>query len=39
MRVVVLGAGFGGLEVTSRLAERFGKQVDLTLVDSSDSFV
>jgi sulfide:quinone oxidoreductase len=39
MRVVVLGAGFGGLEVTSRLAERFGERIDVTLIDGSDGFV
>ena len=39
MRVLVLGAGFGGLEVTSRLAERFGNAVDVTLIDSADGFI
>jgi sulfide:quinone oxidoreductase len=38
-RVLVLGAGFGGLEVTSRLAQRFGPDLDLVLVDQADSFV
>ena len=39
MRVVVLGAGFGGLEVTSRLAGRFGDAIDVVLIDSADGFI
>jgi sulfide:quinone oxidoreductase len=39
MRVVVLGAGFGGLEVTTRLSEEFGRDVDVVLIDKSDAFV
>ena len=39
MRVLVLGAGFGGLELTSRLSERFGDGVEIVLVDRADSFV
>lgn len=39
MRIVVLGAGFGGLELTSTLSERFGDQLDLVLIDKADSFV
>jgi sulfide:quinone oxidoreductase len=38
-RVVVLGAGFGGLELTARLSEQLGDDVDVTLIDKSDSFV
>ena len=38
LRVVVLGAGFGGLEITTILSERMGDQLDLTLIDKSDSF-
>jgi sulfide:quinone oxidoreductase len=38
-RVLVLGAGFGGLELTTRLSERFGDDVDVVLVDRRDSFV
>ena len=38
-RVVVLGAGFGGLELTTLLSETFGDDVDVTLIDKSDSFV
>jgi len=37
--VVVLGAGFGGLELTSRLAEALGDDVEVTLIDKSDVFV
>src|SRR5207302_1812877 len=36
-RVLVLGAGFGGLEVSSRLSERFGADIDLVLIDQADS--
>lgn len=39
MRVVVLGAGFGGLELTSRLAAAFGDGIDVVLVDRADGFV
>ena len=38
-RVLVLGAGFGGLEVAARLSDRYGDGVDVILVDQSDSFV
>jgi sulfide:quinone oxidoreductase len=39
MRVVVLGAGFGGLELTTRLSEQFGDDADITLIDRRDAFV
>src|SRR4249919_2895619 len=39
MRVVVLGAGFGGLELTTQLSEEFGTDVDVVLIDKSDDFV
>jgi sulfide:quinone oxidoreductase len=39
MRVVVLGAGFGGLQVASRLSEEVPDLVDVTLIDRSDAFV
>ena len=39
MRVVVLGAGFGGLELTTRLSEEFGADIDVVLIDKSDDFV
>ena len=38
-RIVVLGAGFGGLELTTLLSEAFGDSVDVTLIDKSDCFV
>jgi sulfide:quinone oxidoreductase len=38
LRVVVLGAGFGGLELSTLLSESIGDQVDLTLIDQNDSF-
>jgi len=37
--VVVLGAGFGGLELTSRLSEALGTEVSVTLIDRSEAFV
>lgn len=39
MRVLVLGAGFGGLELTSRLSDELGDDVDVTLIDRADGFV
>jgi sulfide:quinone oxidoreductase len=39
MRVVVLGAGFGGLELTTRLSESLGEAADVTLIDRADGFV
>ena len=38
-RVVVLGAGFGGLELTTILSAEFGEAIDITLVDKADAFV
>jgi sulfide:quinone oxidoreductase len=38
LRVVVLGAGFGGLELTSMLSEAIGDNLDLVLIDQNDSF-
>src|SRR6476469_5771688 len=39
MRVVVLGAGFAGLELSTRLSEELGDDVDVVLVDKSEGFV
>jgi sulfide:quinone oxidoreductase len=39
MRVVILGAGFGGLELASRLSEEFGHGADVVLVDKADGFI
>ncbi len=38
LRVVVLGAGFGGLELSTILSEKLGDRLDLTLIDKSESF-
>jgi sulfide:quinone oxidoreductase len=38
-RVVVLGAGFAGLELTTRLSEEFGDDIEIVLIDRSDAFV
>ena len=38
-RVVVLGAGFGGLELSTILSEALGDHLDLTLIDRHDAFV
>ena len=37
--VLVLGAGFGGLELTTTLSEALGDEVEVTLIDKGDSFV
>jgi sulfide:quinone oxidoreductase len=37
--VMILGAGFGGLELATLLSERLAGQVDVTLVDQEDAFV
>ena len=37
--VLVLGAGFGGLELSTILSQRLAADVDVTLVDKSDAFV
>ncbi len=37
--VVILGAGFGGLELSSRLDDALADQVQVTLIDQNDSFV
>jgi sulfide:quinone oxidoreductase len=38
-RIVILGAGFGGLELSTMLSEDLGDDVDVTLIDKSDAFV
>ncbi|MEO6911859.1 MAG: FAD-dependent oxidoreductase [Edaphobacter sp.] len=38
-RVLVLGAGFGGLELTTLLSDAFGAAIDIVLIDKSDAFV
>jgi sulfide:quinone oxidoreductase len=37
--VLVLGAGFGGLELTTRLSDEFGDEIEVVLIDQSDSLV
>src|SRR6266508_2685274 len=37
-RIVVLGAGFGGLELTTLLSDALGDHLDLTLIDRNESF-
>lgn len=39
MRVLVLGAGFGGLELSARLTDHFGEDIDVVLIDQSDGFI
>jgi sulfide:quinone oxidoreductase len=39
MRIVVLGAGFGGLELASLLSEEFGDDAGVVLIDKSDGFI
>ena len=38
-RVLVLGAGFGGLELTTTLSNAFGEAIDIVLIDKGDAFV
>ena len=37
-RVLILGAGFGGLELATRLSELLLGEAQVTLIDGSDSF-
>ena len=39
MRIVILGAGFGGLELAARLSDAIGDELDCTLIDQGDAFV
>jgi len=39
MRILVLGAGFGGLELTTRLSDELGDEVEIVLIDQADGFV
>jgi sulfide:quinone oxidoreductase len=38
-RIVVLGAGFGGLELATILSEELGGDADVILIDRADAFV
>jgi sulfide:quinone oxidoreductase len=37
--VVILGAGFGGLELSTRLSSAFGDGIKITLIDKNDAFI
>jgi sulfide:quinone oxidoreductase len=37
--VVILGAGFGGLELSARLSDECAEEVEVTLIDQSDAFI
>jgi sulfide:quinone oxidoreductase len=37
-QVVILGAGFGGLELSTLLSERLADEVEVTLIDQNDAF-
>jgi sulfide:quinone oxidoreductase len=37
--ILILGAGFGGLELSTSLSEAMGDGIDITLIDKSDGFV
>lgn len=37
--ILILGAGFGGLELSTTLSETLGDEVDVTLIDKGDAFV
>jgi sulfide:quinone oxidoreductase len=38
-RVLILGAGFGGLELATTLSEELAADVEVTLIDHGDSFI
>ena len=38
-KIVVLGAGFGGLELSTILSNTLGDDLELTLIDKSDHFI
>jgi len=39
LKVLILGAGFGGLEVATLLSQGAAENVEVTLIDQSDAFV
>jgi len=39
VRVLILGAGFGGLELATRLSHELGDRVDVTLIDQAEGFI
>lgn len=38
-RILILGAGFGGLELVTVLSQELGAEAEVTLIDKSDTFV
>jgi sulfide:quinone oxidoreductase len=38
-RILILGAGFGGLELSTMLSEELGDRAEVTLIDKGDAFV
>ena len=38
-RILVLGAGFGGVELSTLISESLGESVEVTLIDKSDHFI
>ena len=38
-RIVILGAGFGGLELSTMISEALGDSAEVTLIDKNDAFV
>lgn len=38
-RILILGAGFAGLELSTSLSEAMGERIDITVIDKSDGFV
>jgi sulfide:quinone oxidoreductase len=39
MRILILGAGFGGLELATRLSEEIGVEAEITLIDEKPGFI
>jgi sulfide:quinone oxidoreductase len=38
-KILILGAGFGGLQTATRLREELNESADITLIDKNDSFL
>jgi sulfide:quinone oxidoreductase len=39
MKILVLGAGFGGLELTAMLSEALGDDIEIVLIDKAEGFI
>ena len=39
MKILILGAGFGGLELATRLSEELGDEIEVDLIDKASGFV